>query len=132
MNYLCNAVNAEKTQAPDQTEHEADLGTLSGSWMLIRGRESEVSKPYYPNFSQIKQKQAVRKIRHHIRDTFGKWKPSNVEPHGVLQLTMESCHAAMDQLKLPRIPKTKYVKINVDTGEQMCVADYELAKAGGP
>ena len=88
---------------------------------------------HFPNLSQLKSKEDVMKIRHHICDKFGRWKPSNVEPHGILDLTMEACHEATSKLNLPKLRNTKSVQISalVDTGAQMCVVDYKLAKQMG-
>ena len=129
-----NSVIAENTAANTNTAPDADLSTLSVSWMLIQGRQEQNDQELvYPNLSQLQEKQALKKIRHHIFDSFGRWRPSNVEPHGLLQLTMESCHSATQQLRLLKIPGTKPVQVNalVDTGVQICVADYQLAKQMG-
>ena len=42
-NSKVNSVNAEKEKTTTQNNDEGDLGTLSGSWMLICGREPEPS-----------------------------------------------------------------------------------------
>ena len=124
-----NAVNAEQETPSPQPTQEGDLGTLTGSWMLIRGKEAS----QFSSLSVLKSKADNRKIRRHIYDNFGRWKPSNVEPHGILQLTMEACHTATSQQRLPKLKNTKPIKISalVDTGAQMCVCDYSLAKQMG-
>ena len=94
--------------------------------MLIRGREPSTSK-----ISAITTR--ARKLRDHIPDEFGTWKPSHVEPHGKVSLQMSVCHFASQQLKTPKIINTKAINIHalVDTGAQMCVADIELANKMG-
>ena len=45
------------------------------------------SKPCQPKYSSLSAiNQHDKKIRHHIADVFGNWKPSNVQPHGRIRL----------------------------------------------
>ena len=66
-------------------------------------------------------------------DKFGSWKPSNVEPLGKLKLQVRISNSATKQLKLPVIKRatSTLVMALADTGAQMCVADWQVAKNMG-
>ena len=77
----------------------------------------------------ISSKQVPRKIRHHILDQFGNWSPSHVQPNGRLNLNIKPLQSAQQQFDLPRLPDTSTKVIALaDTGAQMSVADWEVAK----
>ena len=82
-----------------------------------------------PSLAAINSSPQVRKIRHHIANKFGAWKPSNVEPHGKILLTASISQSAQEQLQLQPIVNAKETVVNAlaDTGAQMCVADWLVA-----
>lgn len=139
-----NKVNEVKEST--ENEDNAYLGTLSGSWMLLNGFQSthaecslyKVTDKFSSvqqtsaHLGAISQKDNVKKIRHHVKDTFGKWKPSNVQPHGKLQVKVKTSVSATQQLQLQPIKSlTTTVSALFDTGAQMCVADWNVAKRMG-
>ena len=139
------------TQDKDKADEQANLGTLSGSWLLIIGRQDSVESQLYkdtdvftselqrdpiggtPCLSVLSSSQSNNKIRHHIRDSFGKWKLSHAQPHGHIQLTATVDRSAQQQLRLPPIhhARTTQVRALADTGAQMCVSDWQVAKRMG-
>ena len=145
-----NEVKSDQKEDKDKETDPGQVGTLKGSWILINGhvtqqqgdlyedtdvfssvrQQDHQTDPYYPSLSAINKNPQVRKIRHHMSDQFGNWQPSNVQPHGRLSLTASLSKSAQDQLQLQPFTNTKdtIVKALADTGAQMCVADWEVAK----
>ena len=138
----------------ENVQDDADLGTLHGHWMLINGLQpqqhnNEVSDEYSselreahpvspfpspknPSLYALSKKDSVKKLRHHIMDEFGRWKPANVQPHGKLLVHLQVSHSAAEQLQLPVISANKTtVHALADTGAQMCVADWSVARQMG-
>ena len=131
-------------------DNDADLGTLSGSWMLVNGHNMshqgdkiyEVTDEFSSvrhwanpdsqsaTLLSIKQREEIRKLRHHMRDSFGKWTPSHVQPHGRVPLTVKICQSASHQLDLPPVQGTVSTNVSAlaDTGTQMCIAHWQIAK----
>ena len=102
-----NEVKSDKKDEKDTKDtDDADLGTLSGSWLLINGIHSsptpgasiyEVQDEFmsglrYRNKAQLNavSQSKVKKIKHHALDEFGKWNPSHVLPHGKVNVTQQS------------------------------------------
>ena len=143
-------VKAADKEKPEETTDTAELGTLSGSWFLINGREPSGEGEYYevpdvftsvrlsgpeqhvrsPSLAAISSSMANKKLRHHIRDSFGTWKPSHVLPHGRVSLTASLAKSAQHQLQLQRVTNSNSTQVHVlaDTGAQMCVADWQVAE----
>ena len=78
-------------------------------------------------------KTQVTKMRHHMMDEFGRWTPSNVQPHGKLLLQVSISQSAASQFDLPQVNNIKSTPVSAlaDTGAQMCVADWRVAKSLG-
>ena len=74
-----------------------------------------------------------RKIKHHVLDAFGQWKPSNVMPHGKIDINLRVSQSAVQQLSLPVLNNAKHTQVSAlaDTDAQMCVADWNIAKRLG-
>ena len=113
---------------------------MSGSWFLLNGRHSQSSdiNEVMDEFSSdrpkaqlaaLKERKSVDKIQHHIINSFGKWQPGPVQPHGKLQVNLTVCTSAPDQLGLPQMHDKSTIAVNAlaDTGAQMCVADWNVA-----
>jgi hypothetical protein len=66
-------------------------------------------------------------------DEFGKWKPSNVQPHARLKLQVKVSESPTAQLNLPTVQNTTSTSVSAlaDTAAQMCVADWQVAKKMG-
>ena len=84
----------------------------------------------YSSLSALKSNPRVRKIRHHIADSFGNWRPSNIQPHGRLLLEAQVSNSAQQQLGIQSTPNSKPTSVEAlaDTGAQMCVADWSVAQ----
>ena len=140
-----------KDSEKDKDADDAQIGTLSGSWMLINGIQDQPfgdhsyevldvfmselrlgsSDPLSTaSLSTLNSQKQPRKIRHHILNNFGRWIPSNVQPHGKLELTVKPGPSAQQQLNLPELDNNVVTSVwtLADTGAQMCVADWEVAK----
>ena len=74
----------------------------------------------------IQDTKSVRKLRYHVMNSFGKWVPSHVEPHGKVQLNIEVDNSAANQLQLQPLHNCTKTTVSAlaDTGAQMCVADW--------
>ena len=59
---------------------------------------------------------------------FREWVPSNVQPHGKVQLTLEVDNSAAKQLGIEPLHHCKPTMTSAlaDTGAQMCVADWQV------
>ena len=85
-----NKVSEVKADEPQPSNDQGSLGTLSGSWFLINGRENAESDSYEVTdvFTSVRQPQATntwqppklaaissalhnKKLRHHIQNSFG-------------------------------------------------------------
>ena len=139
-------VNEVKSQDKDKDkDKDNDKGTLSGSWFLINGKQgtqsgrtmyedsqefSSVLRRPKANISSISSKDTIKKLGHHIKDEFGNWKPSHVQPHGNIQVSLQVSQSAAEQLQLQPIQHAQqtFIKALADTGAQMCVADWSVAK----
>ena len=147
-------VNEVKSKEPEKEKNtdEGQIGTLSGSWFFINGiheppsggtiyEDSDVftselrqgsSDPFhYDSVSALNSKVPQRKIRHHIIDNFGRWVPSNVQPHGKIKLTVSTDPSAQKQLNLPTLDNDAVTSVweLADMGAPMCVADWAVAKS---
>lgn len=142
---MVNEVKADKKES-----EPVEVGTLTGSWMLINLRDTPAKSPIYevqdvftsdcdqghptarsyPSLSALNSNPQVKKIRHHIADQFGRWKPSNVQPHGRIQLTAAPFKSAQQQLNLQPLLNSNSTTIQAlaDTGSQLCVVDWAVAK----
>ena len=152
--------NLNKVKADEKSNDErADLGTLTGGWMLLNGIHNNNNSPTTrslkesllssssvsstPGIWSTKedieadlfgiQQMSTKKLRHHIMDEFGKWKVSHVEPHGRVQVQVKICNSAARQLGISKLPQKKTISVSAlcDTGAQMCVSDWNLAKEMG-
>ena len=145
-----NEVKESNAKDKDTNDDEQpSLGSLTGSWMLLNGLSSpnpeghiyEDSDEFssvlhlsqFSKLNTLTEKHSLRKIRHHMQDKFGAWKPSNVQPHGKLNLKVKLSKSAATQLNLPEIQHSSPTSVSAlcDTGAQMCVADWEVAKRLG-
>ena len=130
-------VNEVKAVEPEQ---DTELGTMSGSWFLLNGSQSPNRELYedMDKFSSVHQEaqlaviregKSADKIQHHIINSFGKWQPGPVQPHGKLEVNLTICASAPEQLGLPRINNKSTIAVNAlaNTGAQMCVADWNVA-----
>lgn len=143
-------VNEVKSQdkEKDKESDKADLGTLSSSWFLMNGTQGSQSKcAIYEdsqefssvlrrpraNIASISSKDTLKKLRHHIKDEFGNWKPAHVQPHGNIQVSLQVSQSAAEQLQLQPIQHAQQtvVRALADTGAQMCVAYWSVAKKMG-
>ena len=61
---------------------------------------------------------------------FGKWVPHNVQPHGRVTLQVRPDPSAQQQLNLPPLNNSVVTTVRAlaDSGAQMCVADWSIAK----
>ena len=146
-----NKSKVNEVKAEDKETDPGEIGTMSGSWMLINGQDTSSGGDIYevsdvftsvtssvqphnrrepPTLSAINSNQNTRKLRHHIADAFGKWRPGNVQPHGRIQLNAVTSKSAQQQLQLPPLQHTNSTTVQAlaDTGAQMCVADWQVAK----
>ena len=145
----------EVKEKEKESDDAADFDTMTGSWMLINGLQNPASqrqsykvsdeysseqletKPLSSSsrasLATLSKKDFVKKLHHHIKDEFGKWKPSNVQPHGKVNIQLEVAQSVSQQLNIPiiRNVKTTTVHALADTGAQMCVADWGVAKQMG-
>ncbi len=72
-------------------------------------------------------------VPHQLCDDDGVWSARHVEPHSRVELHVDVCTSAYEQLRLP-VPKSVVgtkVSAMVDTGAQMCVADESVARRLG-
>ena len=140
----------EVKEASTPTEETAELGTLSGDWFLLNALQPTVECDIYEDSressSVLRQdkvncptgslgalsKKDIKKLRHHVMDRFGNWTPANVLPHGRLQLQVSVSASAQQQFNLP-VSATSSTSVSAlaDTGAQMCVADWQVAKRMG-
>ena len=92
-----NEVKADAEKEKDT----AELGTLSGSWFLMNGKSPVQDKIFKvpgvftsgrvqdpnldgsPSLAAISSSMSNNKIRHHISDAFGKWRPSHAWPGNI-------------------------------------------------
>ena len=129
-----NEVKADTAKEPTQ---EADLGTLSGSWFKLSGSQelSSAKSNLSPSAKLLAfhKSDSARKLRHHIMNKFGEWVPSNVQPHGKVQLTLEVDNSAAKQLGIEPLHHCKPTMTSAlaDTGAQMCVADWQVGQRLG-
>ena len=144
-------VNEVKANDAEKEKQDAEIGTLTGSWFLINGLQSpatdglinEVSNVFtselregstdpksHPQLSAFHQKHQQRRIHHHVINEFGKWVTSNVSAHGKIQVHVKLDPSAQQQLDLDQLPNTSSTTVSTlaDTGKQMCVADWAIAK----
>ena len=139
---------SEVKEKEDEPNTNAELVTMSGDWMLLNGLQSTPDESaFYEDsveFSSVLQHKKpnsghlgaisnnVRKIRHHVMDEFGSWKPSNVQPHGKIKIRLKISKSATEQLQLKPVKSTSTSALALaDTGAQMCVADFNVAKRMG-
>ena len=142
-----NEVKSNTAAKPDEKSKDdaADLGTLTGSWFLLNGLQQPAEDADIYEDQDVftsaclhkAQLRAIngnkRKIKHHVLNDFGQWKPSNVMPHGKLNINLRISQSAVQQLHLPPLHNVQHTTISAlaDTGAQMCVADWNIAKRLG-
>lgn len=131
-------------------EETADLGTLTGSWFLLNTMQqyptlqdglyevkdeliSELRYSKQAHVGAIKGYPNTHKICHHILDQFGNWTPGNVLPHSKVDIHIQLSKSAAKQFQLPMTAETRSTRVTplVDTGAQMCVTDWQVAKRMG-
>ena len=144
------AAEEEKEKDTPKQDQDTDLGTLSGHWMLINSVQKhpddvvfnevqdELSSAHDRSshrvqIAAIQDNKSVKKLRHHVMNSFGKWVPSHVEPHGKVRLTIEVDNSAASQLRLQPLRNCSKTTVSAlaDTGAHMCVADWRVAQAMG-
>lgn len=143
---------SEVKETTEATEETADLGQLTGEWFLLNGLQGtsqkgvlykvqdeflsvvhQENKCSQKGSLEVLSKKDIEKMRHHMMDDFGRWTPSNIQPHGKLQLQVAVSQSATKQLQLPQIKNTTSTQVSAlaDTGAQMCVADWRVSKNMG-
>ena len=66
-------------------------------------------------------------------DEFRAWRLGHVQPHGKFRLQLKVSDSATKQLNLTKIKGSKSTSVRAlfDTGTQMCVSDWDVAKRMG-
>ena len=106
------------------------LNEVTDEFSSVRLRTNSVHQS--ANLSSIQQKD-IKRLRHHIMDSFGRWTPSHVAPQDKVDLIVRISDSAPTQLQLPTLHHTNSTKVSAlaDFGAQMCVADWQIAKNMG-
>ena len=111
---------------------------MKGNWFLINGLQNTPSKGsiyevqdefsselLHENIKNSQKgslgaisKKQITKMRHHMMDEFGRWTPSNVQPHGKLQQQVAISESAASQLRLPPVHSRNSTAVSAlaDTG----------------
>ena len=117
---------------------------LTGSWLLLSagtkaggrcpavpgvGLQGTLTQPKPGVAEFLAMSRLMGKVPHLRCGGDGIWRESGVLPHARVELGVEVCGSAHDQLGIMRLGRTRSAVVSAlaDTGAQMCVADVSLA-----